>query len=148
MDRVELPVITLESLPPHMHGVPYVYARHPLSTAPGDLAEGANCQLYAYAVLAHFGLTVPPLRSSELWADRDATSVVDEPRSLDLVFFDGGRRPDVPEGYAAHVGVHVGGDRVLHLSREVGVPAIWSYADFATRPRYARLLGAKRVRRR
>lgn len=133
-------------LPPHLRGVPYVYARHPGATAPGDVAAGANCQVYAYAVLAHFGRHVPPLHSSELWADRAATELTDVAAPLDLLLFDGGPRPGVEEGYAAHVGVHLGPDRVLHLCREVGVPVVWTYADFAARPRYARLLGIKRVK--
>jgi hypothetical protein len=36
-------------------------------------------------------------------------------------------------------------DEVLHLSREVGVPAVWPLCDFAARPRYITLIGFKRV---
>ncbi|BDM70963.1 hypothetical protein HEK616_44500 [Streptomyces nigrescens] len=111
-----------------------------------DLAGGANCQRYAYAVLRHFGLWVPPLRSAELWADTRTTRRAGRPRPLDLVLFDAGPDQDRPEGYGAHVGVHLGPDAVLHLCREVGRPAVWRYADFAARARYARFLGAKRVR--
>lgn len=111
-----------------------------------DLAGGANCQRYAYAVLRHFGLGVPPLRSAELWADTRATRRAGRPRPLDLVLFDAGPNGDRPEGYGAHVGVHLGPDAVLHLCREVGRPAVWCYADFAARTRYARFLGIKRVR--
>ncbi|MGW2407118.1 cell wall hydrolase [Streptomyces sp. NPDC001739] len=109
-------------------------------------AGGANCQRYAYAVLRHFGLEVPPLRSAELWADTLATRRAGRPRPLDLVLFDAGPNGDRPEGYGAHVGVHLGPDAVLHLCREVGRPAVWRYADFAARTRYARFLGVKRVR--
>ncbi|GAB7029766.1 cell wall hydrolase [Streptomyces sp. NPDC021749] len=112
----------------------------------GDLAEGANCQRYAYAVLRHFGLWVPPLRSAELWADTRATRQAGRPRPLDLVLFDAGPVRGRPEGYGAHVGVHLGLDAVLHLCREVGRPAVWRYGDFAARARYARFLGAKRLR--
>ncbi|WP_407548728.1 cell wall hydrolase [Streptomyces sp. Pv4-95] len=149
----------LGRLPEALRGVAYSAARHPVAGAPecpspaaagagagpAGLAEGANCQLYAYAVLGHFGLAVPPLRSSELWAEDRATRRVERPRPLDLVLFDGGPADGRPAGYGAHVGVHVGDDAVLHLCREVGRPAVWSYADFAARPRYSRLLGAKRV---
>ncbi|MFG2888735.1 cell wall hydrolase [Streptomyces sp. NPDC048248] len=149
----------LRRLPEALRGVAYSAARHPVAGAPdcpsataagagagpAGLAEGANCQLYAYAVLGHFGLVVPALRSSELWADDRATRRVERLRPLDLVLFDAGPAEDRPAGYGAHVGVHVGGDAVLHLCREVGRPAVWSYADFAARPRYARFLGAKRV---
>ncbi|OPC82215.1 cell wall hydrolase [Embleya scabrispora] len=133
-------------LPPRFRAVPYVYARHPHAVAPGDLIAGANCQLYAYAFLAHHGLHAPALRSSELWADESTTTRVDEFAPLDLLLFDGGPRPDRAPGYGAHVGVYLGPDRVLHLCREVGRPAIWGFADFAARPQYARLLGAKRCR--
>lgn len=146
LDLVSAQPVSLEFLPPHLRAVPYVYARHPGATAPGDVSNGANCQLYAYAVLAHFGLHVPPMHSSGLWADRDATQVVRDPQPMDLLLFDGGRKPDLEEGYAAHIAVHVGPDQVLHLCQEVGVPIVWSYADFAARPRYSRLLGAKRVK--
>ncbi|MFE7318409.1 cell wall hydrolase [Streptomyces sp. NPDC057555] len=140
-----------------LRNVAYSAARHPgagppecpsppgAGAAPRDLTGGANCQRYAYAVLAHFGRWVPPLRSSELWADRRATGPADPPGPLDLVLFDGGPVTGRPEGYGAHVGLHLGPDRVLHLCREVGRPAVWTYADFAARPRYARFLGAKRV---
>jgi hypothetical protein len=36
-------------------------------------------------------------------------------------------------------------DEVLHLSREVGVPAVWPLSDFAARARFIILVGFKRV---
>lgn len=162
---MDLPVngSSLEFLPEGLRGVPYVYTRHPGAVAAGDVAAGANCQLYAYAVLAHFGRHVPPLHSSGLWAEHDVMETVDEPAPLDLLLFAARPKPEtepkgesevepevepeVEAGYAAHIGVHIGPDRVLHLCREVGVPVVWSYADFAARPRYARLLGVKRALR-
>lgn len=159
--------IALGQLPAELRDVTYSGARHPGSRTPecpshgpdgttgatgpatpgglADLADGANCQRYAYAVLGHFGLLIPPLRSAELWADERATRRAGRPRPLDLVLFDGGPVAGRPEGYGAHVGVHLGPDQVLHLCREVGRPAVWRYADFAARARYARLLGAKRA---
>jgi hypothetical protein len=149
----------LRRLPAALRNVAYSAARHPGAGAPEcpsspepappsapapDLAGGANCQRYAYAVLAHFGLWVPPLRSSELWADRTATHPTDPPGPLDLVLFDAGPHPEHPPGYGAHVGIHWAPDQVLHLCREIGHPALWTYSDFAARPRYARFLGAKR----
>ncbi|MGK5629624.1 cell wall hydrolase [Streptomyces sp. URMC 123] len=133
------------ALPPPLRETAYVGARHPEAGPPG-VAGGANCQRYAYAVLAWAGLAVPPLRSAELWADTEATArVAGPPAPWDLLLFDAGPVPGRPEGYGAHVGVHLGPDRVLHLCAEVGRPALWSYRDFAARPRYARLLGAKRA---
>ncbi|AJC54471.1 hypothetical protein [Streptomyces sp. 769] len=153
--------VAFDALPGALRNVAYSAARHPGAgppecpshpagpaagtAAPPDLAGGANCQRYAYAVLAHFGLRVPPLRSAELWADRAATRRAAPPGPLDLVLFDAGPLAGGPEGYGAHVGVHLGPDRVLHLCREVGRPAVWGYADFAARARYVRFLGAKRV---
>lgn len=132
-------------LPAALLDVPYAGGRHPGAGGAADLSDGANCQRYAYAVLGHYGLAVPPLRSAELWADTGRTVRAAPPGVLDLVLFDGGPVAGRPDGYGAHVGVHLGPGRVLHLCREVGRPAVWSYADFAARPRYARFLGAKRV---
>ncbi|MFJ8672433.1 cell wall hydrolase [Streptomyces sp. NPDC093589] len=161
----------LRRLPEALRNVAYSAARHPGAATPecpsdddhpsverpatdlagptashsSDLTAGANCQRYAYAVLGHFGLRIPPLRSAELWADTAATRRAHPPHHLDLVLFDAGPVPGRPPGYGAHVGVHWAPDQVLHLCREGGVPVVWSYADFAARPRYARFLGAKRA---
>ncbi|MFG2827718.1 cell wall hydrolase [Streptomyces sp. NPDC048434] len=159
--------VAFRRLPEALRKVTYSGARHPgaqtpecpsygpdgADDAPGgtapdafaDLAGGANCQRYAYAVLRHFGLLIPPLRSAELWADERATRRAGRPQPLDLVLFDSGPAAGRPPGYGAHVGVHLGPDQVLHLCREVGRPAVWRYADFAARPRYGRFLGAKRA---
>jgi hypothetical protein len=130
-------------LPDTFWGVRYVGARYPGSPVvrkhPG-LAEGANCQLFAYAVLRHFGLAPPELRSSELWTDTRATQRVTVPRPLDLVLVNLTR-----DAWGAHVGVWAGDDKVLHLCAEVGHPALWSLAMFAARPSYRELVGFKRV---
>lgn len=136
----------LARLPADFWTVPYAGARHPgaatVTASPG-LAAGANCQLFAYAVLGHFGLAPPPLRSSELWDDTASTVRAPVPEPLDLLLFNGSH-----DAYGAHVGVWAGDDAVLHLCAEVGRPAVWSLADFAGRTRYEVLLGAKRVTRR
>lgn len=159
--------VAFRRLPEALRKVTYSGARHPGAPTPecpsrtsdgaddagggsapdafADLARGANCQRYAYAVLRHFGLPIPPLRSAELWADDRATRRADPPQPLDLVLFDSGPAEGRPPGYGAHVGVHLGPDQVLHLCREAGLPAVWRYADFAARPRYRRFLGAKRA---
>ncbi|MEU9032331.1 hydrolase [Streptomyces sp. NPDC048383] len=133
----------LDSLPDAFWTVPYTGSRYPGSPAvsrlPG-LAPGANCQLFAYEVLRHFGRCVPPLRSSELWNDTRHTARVARPDFLDLLFFNADTDP-----YGAHVGVWAGPDAVLHLSSEVGRPAVWSLADFTGHDRYRVLLGAKRA---
>ncbi len=67
MDPVgELPAEYLE--------VPCVGAMIPGRAPEVGLSPGANSQRFAYAVLAHYLLSVPLLRSSELWTDRAANS--------------------------------------------------------------------------
>ncbi|MFK4144916.1 hydrolase [Streptomyces sp. NPDC004065] len=133
----------LDRLPAAYWTVPHTGSRFPGSPAVAarpDLAEGANCQLYAYAVLRHFGLDPPPLRSSDLWADTRAGVRVSRPGPLDLLLFGA-----TDDAYGAHVGVWAGDDQVLHLCAEVGRPAVWGLADFAARERYRVLIGVKRV---
>ncbi len=121
--------------------VPYVGKEHPLASTSGPIGAGANCQRYAYAVLAQFGLLVLAVRSSELWTDSRITHVPGgDARPLDLVLFNEG-----PSVFGAHVGVHMAADQVLHLCAEVGRPVVWAYADFANRVRHRRLLGSVRV---
>ncbi len=130
-------------LPDAFWEVRYVGARYPgapvVRKNPG-LDEGANCQLFAYEVLRHFGLEPPELRSSELWADTTSTQRVTVPRPLDLVLVNATR-----DAWGAHIGVWAGDDQVLHLCAEVGRPALWSPAMFAARPSYRVLVGYKRV---
>ncbi len=102
------------------------------------LTAGSNCQRYAYAVLRHFALSVPDLRSSDLWVDQGSTMSVANPAALDLVLYAPTRDP-----WGAHVGVFLGGSSVLHLCEEVGVPAVWDFDDFADRDRYREQLGFK-----
>lgn len=127
--------------PPWLWSVPSAGSQHPGAADPRPIDAGANCQRYAYEVLSLFGHHVDDLRSSELWADTSSTSRVGDGdlAPLDLVLFNATGNP-----YGAHVGLVMAADEVLHLCGEVGHPATWSLADFAARPRYARLLGAKR----
>ena len=107
-----------------------------------DLSHGGNCQSYVYAVLAHFGIDLPPWRSSELWADATLTEKVTAFEPLDLLLFN---RTEDPFG--AHVALSAGAGEALHLSKSVGRPAIWSLAEFAARDEYRVLIGGKRVLR-
>ncbi|MFJ2829635.1 hydrolase [Streptomyces sp. NPDC087263] len=136
----------LARLPESIWETRYVGRRFPGSRAVAEkpgLAEGANCQLFAYEVLRHCSLTVPDWRSSDLWDDTGRTERVAHARPLDLVLLNA-----ADNAWGAHVGVVVGEDRVLHLSAEVGRPAVWGMADFAARDRYRTLIGFKRVLRR
>lgn len=129
----------LDQLPAEFRLARYDGARIPDGTH--DLSVGANCQRYAYAVLAQFGLYLPPWRSSELWADAEATKQVNDFEPLDLLLFG----PD-GEAFGAHVAVYAGEGRALHLCQSVGQPVIWSLERFADRPEYRVLIGGKRVR--
>ncbi|HXH80869.1 hypothetical protein [Nocardioides sp.] len=63
-----------------------------------------------------------------------------EPAPLDVLLFN-----SAPTSWGAHVAVLMAEGQLLHLSRDVGRPAVWTWAEFATRPRYRCFLGAKRV---
>ncbi|MER5182298.1 hydrolase [Streptomyces sp. NPDC002896] len=133
----------LDQLPASLWSVPYVGHRFPGSSAVArrpDLAAGANCQLFAYEVLRHFGLAPPDLRSSDLWSDTQATIRVSEAQPLDLLLFNA-----TDNAYGAHVGVWAGEGQVLHLCAEVGRPSVWETPEFAARERYQVLIGVKRV---
>ncbi|MGW1025700.1 hydrolase [Streptomyces sp. NPDC002577] len=133
----------LDQLPSSLWSVPYVGHRFPGSPAvarrPG-LAAGANCQLFAYEVLRHFGLAPPDVRSSDLWSDTRSTIRVPKARPLDLLLFNA-----TDDAYGAHVGVWSSEGQVLHLCAEAGRPAVWDMAEFAGRERYQVLVGIKRV---
>lgn len=119
---------------------PYASSAHPQAAQVISIAEGANCQRYAYAVLGLFGRAVPPHRSSELWADRRLEHVdLSEVRDLDLVLFN-----RTANSWGAHVVVALASG-FLHLSAEVGRPALWEWSDFADRDRYHAIIGAIRI---
>lgn len=115
-------------LPPEFAGVPWVGDRYPGAPGVAGIAEGANCQLYAYTVLAHFGLHVPSVRSSERWTDHRLATVGGDEQPLELVLYGPSADP-----YGAHVGVVVGENAVLHLCAELNHPAVWTEQDW--RPR-------------
>jgi AcrR family transcriptional regulator len=51
------------------------------------------------------------------------------------------------DAWGAHVAIHVGNDRAIHLCRRVGLAAVWPLAQFAEYPEYRVLLGGKRALR-
>ena len=130
----------LATLPVRFRAVHYDGAKIPDRSH--DLADGANCQRYAYAVLAHFGVELPPWRSSELWADEALTEAVTVLEPLDLLLFNRTEEP-----FGAHVAVYAGQGQALHLAKSVGQPALWSLAEFAERPECRVLIGGKRALR-
>jgi hypothetical protein len=118
---------------------PYRADAHPQASGLASLEAGANCQRYAYAVLELFDRHVPAHRSSELWEDANLTHR--DPsgaRDLDLALFNHSHDP-----WGAHIAVVFGGG-LLHLCAEERRPAMWSWSDFATRPRYSSLIGIVR----
>ena len=104
------------------------------------LDGGANCQVFAYALLADHGLHLPPFRSSDLWDDVVHTQVVEEWAPLDLVLLH-----SKPEAYGAHVSLYVGDGQVLHLAKHHGVPRVEPLQEMLALPRYRFLIGGKRV---
>lgn len=107
------------------------------------MAQGANCQLFAYALLEFYGLEAPPWRSSELWDDTQLSCRATVLAPLDLLLWN-----RTPEAWGAHVGVYLGEGYAAHLSKAAGVPLSWPLGAFAQRPEYRVRLGAKRLLRR
>ena len=136
MQKINAPLLP-EWIPAFFYGVPYDGSRYP--GTPGNFREGANCQKFAYELIRHYGRTIPDFRSSELWADSTYTRVAGILRPLDLVMFN-----RTANAWGAHVGVYLGDYLVIHLSKEVGIPAIWTMDEFASHPKYSFYIGAKR----
>src|SRR5262249_54283290 len=121
-------------------GIPYDGARHP-GSATFDFSKGANCQLWAYALLKHFGIEVPPFRSSELWEDQEYSDTVSELQPLDLLLFN-----DSQSSWGAHVAVYLGDGLVAHLCRHNGLPEACGIEELLRIPKYRILVGAKRIK--
>lgn len=129
------------SIPQHFLAVRYNAAHYPGAAGTNGLEGGANCQVFAYELLRHFGKTLPNLRSSNLWEDREFTQVVTELEPLDLLLWN-----RTPEPWGAHVGVYIGEGSAIHLSKEIGLPVIWKLERFPEEKQYAVFIGAKRIR--
>jgi len=120
----------------------YNGARHPLSASGSIFREGANCQRFVFDLLAHFGYEVGPMRSSELFADREFTRAARRMRRFDILMFNREQR-----AWGAHLALYLGDNRAIHLSKEVGRPAIWTIPEFFARERYRTLVAIKRPMR-
>jgi hypothetical protein len=130
-------------IPERFHHVRYNAARYPGAEGVVGLDGGANCQLFAYELIRHFGFAPPDHRSRELWDDVTHSEVVgNELAPCDLLLFN-----RTPAAWGAHVAVHLGNNLAIHLAQREGVPAIWKIAEFRLRREYACFIGAKRVRR-
>ncbi|MEM6343455.1 MAG: NlpC/P60 family protein [Bacteroidota bacterium] len=107
-----------------------------------DLSLGANCQLYAYQILASMGYQLPDYRSSELWEDETFTfPVKDDFQPLDLMLYH--RKA---EAYGAHVGLYWDEGQVLHLSKANGTPKLEAHEALLQQEKYACFVGAKRLK--
>jgi lipoprotein Spr len=127
-------------IPDRFWKIPYDTAHDPDSATLLGIETGANCQNFAYELLRHFGRHVPNLRSSNLWDDTEHTVVAGTYQPLDLLLFGRTRK-----AWGGHVAVYVGDDRAIHLSRRVGIAAVWTLAQFTADPEYRVLIGAKRA---
>jgi cell wall-associated NlpC family hydrolase len=106
------------------------------------LTEGANCQVFTYSFLQHFGINIKPtFRSKELWEDEEYTRQVTTPQTFDIVFFNKTKDP-----YGAHIGVYLSDNKIIHLSKIVGFPTIWDLKEFKNHQQYSIYLGAKRIK--
>ena len=107
-----------------------------------SIDESPNCQNFAYAILRHFGRSIPNFRSSNLWEDTDHTAVVSDYQPLDLLLFNRS-----PKSWGAHVALCVGEDEAIHLSKKLSAPVVWPIAKFSEQPEYRMFIGAKRTLR-
>ncbi|MEL7342623.1 MAG: hydrolase, partial [Bacteroidota bacterium] len=97
--------------------------------------------VFAYALLAHWGVKIPNFRSSDLWEDQAYTiKVSGDLEPLDLMLYH--RRP---EAFGAHVGLYWGEGMVLHLAKHNQFPKIEAHLDLLQQDRYTHFIGAKRV---
>ena len=111
-------------IPKAFYDVEYKADRIPGVENQSDLTLGANCQVFAYALLNANGLHVPNDRSSELWSDTNYSEVVTDFEPLDLMLYS-----PTGEAYGAHVGVYIGEGKVIHLSYRNCKPEMILHAD-------------------
>lgn len=136
----DLPETIDLAIPRKFLRVQYNGACYPDAPGLSGFERGANCQHFAYELLRHFGRAVPNLRSSDLWSDTRFTRRALKLRPLDLLLFNRTRR-----AWGAHIAVYLGRGRAIHLSKEIGIPIVWTLEEFAAHERYQVCLGAKRV---
>jgi murein DD-endopeptidase / murein LD-carboxypeptidase len=130
-----------DSLPAALLNMRYDGDRVPGGESSLDWLDAGNCQVFAYALLKHFGRPLLTFRSSELWDDKTCTDFVNPPfDALDLLLFNKTSDP-----WGAHVAVSLGGDEAIHLSKRVGNPVVWTLDRFAEEADYQVLVGAKRL---
>ncbi len=127
-------------IPNKFKEVEYNELRIPGVKNQSDLSLGANCQVFAYELLAYFNIYPPQFRSSELWNDKTYTKLVNNMKKLDILLYN-----KTLDSYGAHVGVYIGNEKVIHLSQSIGKPEIIDHKELLLRTKYKFFLGAKRV---
>lgn len=126
--------------------IQFFYIRYNAKQFPGSVNKkglefGANCQYFVFEFLKYFEIKIKKaFRSSELWADTIETKKVNKLTLFDIVFFN-----STEESYGAHLGVYLGKNKVIHLSKRVGYPTVWDLKEFSKYKEYSYFLGAKRV---
>jgi lipoprotein Spr len=128
-------------VPPHFFTVSYNGDCYPGAPGVSGIAEGANCQQFAYELLRYFGKRIPAFRSSDLWEDQEATFGVTSLEPLDLLLYN-----STPRAWGAHVAVFLGEAQIIHLAKDLVRPVIWTHEQFLNTPKYRYFIGAKRVR--
>jgi hypothetical protein len=129
------------SIPISFFNTYYDGSKYPGSSKCKGVKNGANCQYFAYELLRQFNFQIPDFRSDDLWADTIFTKKVKILQPLDIVLFN-----KTKEIYASHVGIYLGHNKIIHLSKEVGYPTVWDFKEFKKRSRYDVFIGAKRIK--
>ena len=128
-------------IPEHFMNVPYSGECYPGAESLSKLEKGANCQLFAYEIIRYFGGVIPDFRSSELWEDSDYTELVNTYETFDLLLFN-----DVSDSWGSHVGLYIGENKIIHLSKEEGFAKVWDIEKYLNCDKYKILIGAKRLK--
>jgi hypothetical protein len=112
-------------------GVPYVWAG-------ADPISGFDCSGLVMYVYRQLGISLPHASSRQFRAGRRVAR--GNLRSGDLVFFEPGRS-GAPPGLPGHVGIYVGGDRMLEAPHRGEVV---KFSSFDQRAKALRYMGAVR----
>lgn len=99
----------------------------------------ANCQLFVYEIIRANSLKIPDFRSSDLWEDTKFTRKVRKLKPVDIVLFN-----NKNTAYGSHIGLCVGTNKIIHLSKSVGYPTIWKFKDLLKKYKY--FIGVKRLK--
>jgi lipoprotein Spr len=129
-------------IPKKFYKIPYNSHNFPNNDKQIDIKDGANCQFFVYTLLEYFGYPKLTFRSSELFDDKEETINVSNAEVFDIIMFN-----NVDKSYGAHLGLYIGKDKVIHLSKEVGLPSIWTFSNFNNTDKYCKIVGIKRVKK-